>query len=296
MEKKQQISIANLCQGCPSQFAEYLVILILVLKRYRPTVTLDTLLVATVILQVAQVRQQARHRLPAQAVPRPLSRPGTVNICGMEHWLIMLYVVFAVKLYFSSQGRLWDWDSVDADNLILNGTGGGNNAVGGPPGFGGGSGAPVAAPGMYPHETAAGGDGVMSGAGYGDENRAKRPTTSATGGGAVMSAGAANYAATGGARATTATSQNVLPPSSSSGARNWGFSNPTSSAVGGAGRQGEGGVEPLFEHSNKISSTSAGNTTNQQKRPHTAHVTGRSAGLSGDDENEEVFCSLPSDK
>jgi hypothetical protein len=141
---------------------------------------------------------------------------------------------------------------------------------------------------MYPHDTSGGGDGVMSG-GFGDENRGgiKRPTTSATGGGAVLSTGAANYA-TAGSRPTTAASQNVLPPSSSSGARNWGFSNPTS-AGGAGGRPGEGGVEPLFEQSNKVAATSA--IATQQKRPHTAHVTGRSAGLSGD-ENEEVRFSV----
>jgi len=189
------------------------------------------------------------------------------------------------------QGRLWDWDSVDADNLILNGTGGANNAIGGPPGFGGGSGAPVAASGMYPHDASGGGD-VVSGGGYGDENRggAKRPTTSATGAGAIMNPSSANYGvgSSGGMRAATASSQNVLPPSTSSGARNWGFSNTGASAATGGRAGGEGGIEPLFEQSNKMTTTSSGNTGAQQKRPHTAHVAGRSGGASGEDLEEVI--------
>lgn len=68
LEKKQQVSIAQLCQGCPSQFAEFLVSM-LFLNRQISHRTLEGL------HKVPQVRRKARHTLLAKTISRFVSRP-----------------------------------------------------------------------------------------------------------------------------------------------------------------------------------------------------------------------------
>mmetsp|Transcript_1457 Transcript_1457/g.1523 ORF Transcript_1457/g.1523 Transcript_1457/m.1523 type:complete len:444 (-) Transcript_1457:15-1346(-) len=89
LEKKQQISIAQLCQGCPSQFAEFL------------------------------------------AYTRSLKFDAKPDIPYLRKLFRDLFVAQGCN---NSGGKMWDWETVDADVFgSINGTsnGAGNNTLGG---------------------------------------------------------------------------------------------------------------------------------------------------------------------
>jgi hypothetical protein len=127
-----------------------------------------------------------------------------------------------------------------------------------------------------------GGDG-MDNDGFADENRVKRPPSAQTGGTAVISTGGTGYGFGTTAPSRTAPSTGgVLPPT---GAGSWGFGTTavgarpgTSDAYGGSG-----GVDALFEHSNKgqLQRQPPQQLNQQPQRPHTAHGAGRVIGSNG---------------
>lgn len=253
MEKKQHISIANLCQGCPSQFAEYL--------SYCRSLKFDSK------PDITYLRKLFRDLYHAQG-------------CS------------------ASSGRLWDWDSAEADNFIVGATSSGNNgnspAIGGPAGFGNSGGpAPVLTNAQY-GDTGGAGKAAESGhRGEGEnEQRQKRPPSAQTGATAVISTGGTGYgfSNTGGtAQARAGTAGSTLPPAGSGPTNSWGFNNGS----GGAKQPGTGDVygssgvgrEPLFETGKGVS----GQQSNQQRaRPHTAGAGARSGNDDGDDEGHVV--------
>jgi hypothetical protein len=281
MEKKQSISIANLCQGCPSQFAEYLVgmfelfndmCLIKFLQSYCRSLKFDSK------PDITYLRKLFRDLYHAQGCSASTVSDTLPSECNFD----------LISSSSSLQGRLWDWDSSEADNFILGNNGsGGAQVSGGPAGFGSGGGpAPVL---TNAHQM--GGDNLEGGSGnrdggFGDDRGGapKRPPSAATGGTAVISAGGTGYGF-GSAPRTAPAAGGVLPPT---GAGSWGFGGTTGAArPGTSDAYGGTGVEPLFEQSGKAAAArqqqQQASMNMQQQRPRTANVAGRpgSAGLPG---------------
>jgi serine/threonine protein kinase len=225
MEKKQNISIANLCQGCPSQFAEYL----------------------------SYCRSLKFDNKPDMTYLRKLFRD-----------------LYHAQGCSASTGRLWDWDSAEADNFILGSTAAAAANTGGPAGFGTGGG-PVPVLTNAHHDVKVPSDDED---GFGDENRVKRPPSAATG---AAITGVSGLAQSG--RPITASN---LPPTNTGGATGWGFSS-TGMRPGTTDTYGVG--EPLFEQTNK--GTAAAVASAQQRRPHTAHTAGRTDQIVEGSEEEE---------
>lgn len=238
MEKKQHVSIANLCQGCPSQFAEYL--------SYCRSLKFDSK------PDITYLRKLFRDLYHAQG-------------CS------------------ASTGRLWDWDSVEADNFIVGGTAAGNSgtggpANGGPAGFG----------------TSGGAAPVLTNAQYGDvgiatakpDEAPRRPPSAQTGATAVISTGGTGYgfSATGGTNQTRAgTALSTLPAASAAGgSSSWGFNGSSAKTPGAADAFGAStSHEPLFETGKGVQQGAQSRT-----RPHTAGAAAR-AGSADEGEDDD---------
>lgn len=146
LEKKQQVSIAQLCQGCPSQFAEFLVSIlykefIKLLLHHQPFIGLH---------KISEIRCQTRYSLLAQAFPRLISRTR-MWFCGESPPIV--YAFSFLKFSFVLQPKLWDWDGLDGE------TSGANSTITTPAINASGAGTPVA--GLRPTTAAAVAGGAM---------------------------------------------------------------------------------------------------------------------------------------
>lgn len=216
LEKKQQVSIAQLCQGCPSQFAEFLA--------YTRSLKFDAK------PDIPYLRKLFRDLYHSQG-------------CG-------------------SVGKLWDWDTIDADyftTTLPDGAG-----VIGPPGL---SSANPPRPSTAAAVATGGGvDGDMMM--HDDYDMRKIPDRPSTAGPVAVASGNR-----GGAQ----------PPPQP---QQWGYSRPGDPSAGLQGGHGvgvgagvrdprAGGGQPA------VGNMDYGSPDGQRLRPHTAHGTGRMAGTGG---------------
>jgi len=117
LEKKQQVSIAQLCQGCPSQFAEFLA--------YTRSLKFDAK------PDIPYLRKLFRDLYHAQ---------NCSAVVSLQTSYYRLHIYFIVFYFLLLQPKLWDWDGMENDF----------GSVGGSAGGGIPSGAPGAIPTMIP--------------------------------------------------------------------------------------------------------------------------------------------------